>query len=328
MLDLVKLKTFLMVATTGSFKGAGVRLCYSQANVSTHIRILEREIGAPLFDRFSTRNVILTDVGRQMMTYAHRLLDLAEEARSAVRRQENVAGPISISAPEVVLSYCLPEVLRQFQESFPEVHVSVAAPQESREQVDQILKGTLDLAIVMDEPIQSDSLTSVCLRSEDLLLVGAPKYRFFPRDFTWEDFAMETVLVTGSDCTFRRLTERILNEARIALPNTIELGTLEAAKRCVMSGMGLAVMPKMAVVQELADNRLVALAWPGSRIPIALQMIRHRERWASRAVHGLWRLAEECLTSGRGASLSTDALAAVEPCQRHHETIDLGAGVV
>jgi DNA-binding transcriptional LysR family regulator len=108
---------------------------------------------------------------------------------------------------------------------------------------------------------------------------------------------METVLVTGSECTFRRLCEKILNDARIALPNTIELGTLEATKRCAISGMGLAVMPKMAIIQELDDDRLVPLAWPGLRIPISVRIIRHRNRWASPAVQELWHLAERCLTS-------------------------------
>ena len=65
MLDLLKLKTFLVVAATSSFTRAGAELGYSQSNVTTHIQNLERELGAPLFDRLRGK-VILTEIGRQM----------------------------------------------------------------------------------------------------------------------------------------------------------------------------------------------------------------------------------------------------------------------
>ena len=97
-LDLVKLRTFRVVAATGSFTRAAANLGYSQSNVTTQIQSLERELGAPLFERVS-RNVALTDVGRRTLEYAERLLALAEEAKAAVGRQRELSGPDPSTTP-------------------------------------------------------------------------------------------------------------------------------------------------------------------------------------------------------------------------------------
>ena len=83
MLDLLKLRTFQVVAATRNFTRAAAELGYSQSSVTTHIQALERELGAELFDR-SSRAVILTEAGRRTLEYADRLLALADEAKAAV----------------------------------------------------------------------------------------------------------------------------------------------------------------------------------------------------------------------------------------------------
>ena len=87
MLDLLHLKTFMVVATTKNFSRAAVQLGYSQSSVTHHIKELERELGgARLFDRFRfARTIILTDVGGRVYEYAKRLLALAEEAQAAAQ---------------------------------------------------------------------------------------------------------------------------------------------------------------------------------------------------------------------------------------------------
>jgi DNA-binding transcriptional LysR family regulator len=85
MLDLQKLETFRMVAMTHNFTRAAAKLGCSQSSVTTHIKALERELGASLFERHKfSRNVILTDVGRVTLDYAGRMLALADEVMAAV----------------------------------------------------------------------------------------------------------------------------------------------------------------------------------------------------------------------------------------------------
>src|SRR5260370_5543352 len=99
-LDLVKLKTFVVVAATNSFTRAAAELGYCQSSATTHIQALERELGAPFFDRVAGK-IIRTEVGRRTLEYANRLLALADEAKVAV--QGELTGPLSAGAPATQL---------------------------------------------------------------------------------------------------------------------------------------------------------------------------------------------------------------------------------
>ena len=93
MIDLLKLRTFQVLAKTSNFTRAGAELGYSQSSVTSHIQALERELGASLFDR-SSRTVVLTEAGRRTLEYANRLLALADEAKAAVHKSEEFTNPL------------------------------------------------------------------------------------------------------------------------------------------------------------------------------------------------------------------------------------------
>jgi DNA-binding transcriptional LysR family regulator len=87
MLELVHLKTFVVLVATRSFTQTANQLGYSQGSVSHHIQELERELGTTLVDRFRfTRNVQLTAMGRKIHKYALQILALAEETKAAVQK--------------------------------------------------------------------------------------------------------------------------------------------------------------------------------------------------------------------------------------------------
>ena len=86
MLDLLHLKTFVVVATTKSISRAAAELGYSQSSITHHIQMLERELGARLFDRFKfSRGVALTVPGMRIYHYAIKILRLAEKAKAALK---------------------------------------------------------------------------------------------------------------------------------------------------------------------------------------------------------------------------------------------------
>ena len=94
MLDLQKLETFRVVAATQNFTQAAAVLGYCQSSVTTHIQALERQLGAPLFDRNRVaKKVVLTEAGRRILEYANRFLALAVEAKAAVHQPKS-GGPI------------------------------------------------------------------------------------------------------------------------------------------------------------------------------------------------------------------------------------------
>ena len=294
MLDLLKLKTFQAVAATKNFTRAAAELGYSQSSVTTHVQALERELGALLFDRLSPRRLVLTDVGRRMLDYSARLLALADEAKAAVHSQTTPSGPLSVSAPEALLVYRLPDVLRRFQNLHPHVQLTLTSHSDCQSQIDAVLDGVLDLAFVVDERLLSGQLTARPLGTEEIVMVASPDYHFVnPSGDSLANLMEERVLLPGESCPFRQLFERALDAVHIRLRNTLTLASIEATKKCAVAGMGMAVMPKMAVALELESGRLAPAPWPGLGFPACVQMIRHRKRSASGALKALWDLAEQ-----------------------------------
>lgn len=298
MLDLQKLKTFQVVAATSNFTRAAAELGYSQSSVTMHIQALERELGAPLFDR-AFRHVVLTEAGRRTLDYANRLLALAAEAKAAIHKEGEVNGPLAVSAPAALVAYRLPEVLREFQVLYPQVHLSLSTHPDTQAQVDALLQGDLDMAFVVGNATRSERLTVKPLGVEEILVVASPDYRTVASgEMRLEDLAEEQILLTDRNCPFRQIFERVLTAAHVSLRNILELASMEALKQCALAGMGLAVVPRMAVTMELKHKTLVALPWPGLRFRAHIQMLRHRRRMASPALLAFWGLTENAFREG------------------------------
>jgi DNA-binding transcriptional LysR family regulator len=293
MLDLQKLKTFRMVAVTNSFTRAAAELGYSQSSVTTQIKALERELGAPLFDRFA-KKVALTEVGQKTFEYAGRLLALADETKAAVRKQGKPAGPLKVSAPESLLIYRLPDLLRQFQVEYPLVHLELFSGGDARAQAGAVLDGAVDVAFVAGEAVQSERLNVEHLAEEDILMVAAPQHSLAKAEaVTWDHLARAQVLLTSRSCGYRAVFEAMLDVVPVQLSGVLELSSIEAVKQCAIAGMGVAVLPRTAIAHELAQRRLVPVRWKGTPLIAYTQMLRHRERWMTPALEGLWTMAQK-----------------------------------
>lgn len=98
------------------------------------------------------------------------------------------------------------------------------------------------------------------------------------------DLADQTVLVTEDGCHYRRSFEDTLVSAGVCPLNWLELGSVEAIKRCVLEGIGVAVLPEVAVIDEVAQGRLAVLPWTGCDFSIMTQLAWHKDKWMSPAL--------------------------------------------
>lgn len=300
MLDLQQLKTFRVVAMTKSFTRAAAELGCSQSNVTTRIKLLERELGAPLFERFRfSRKVVLTEVGRRTFEYAGQLLALADETRVAIHNTTDPSGQLRVSAPESLLTYRLPALLQRFQSLYPQVRLGVTSNVSSEMLIVSLTEGLVDLAFVVDQPVRSDKITAESLVKEELLLVAAPEHSSSARAEPWrpEDLAGEALLFSDSNCPFRLLLNRILRDAGVRLENPLEVGSIEAVKQCAIAGMGIAILPRFAVLPQLERKQLVPLPWTGPELAAYTQMMRSKSRWTLPALSALWNLVHDALKS-------------------------------
>ena len=281
-MDTRQLNTFRTVARALHFTRAAEALGYVQSSVTAQIQALERELGAPLFDRLGKR-VRLTAAGERLLRYADQIVRLADEARLAVAEADAPAGIVTIGAPESLCAYRLPPVISAFRAANPRVRL-IFRPGISSQLRRDVLDGRLDLAFLLDREAPTPDLHHEALLPEPLLMLAHAQHPLVERAaLELRDIADETIILTEAGGSYRVLLEGALAAAHLR-PITLEFASVEALKQCVIAGLGITLLPRMAVEAELRDGLLRALALDAVPQPLATQIVWHAERWQSPAV--------------------------------------------
>ena len=294
MLDLRQVRAFVQVAREGSFTRAAAQLHYAQSSVTARVQQLEQQLAVPLLDRLP-RGVRLTNAGRGFLEYAERLLQLSEEAEQSMRVTGEIAGPLTLSASESVLTYRLPQLLRSFQSRYPRVQITLDAASVC--ETGPPLGTSVDIAISINEPVQAPHLVSRMLRAEPVYAVVSPDHPLAAVTRpTAADIVAHQLLFTEGSCSYRALFERTLAAAGARPQRTLEFASVEAIKQCAHARMGVAVLPAMVVAADLDAAKLIAVPWPRPQMRVYTQLVRRRDRWFSPAMKAFWSAAVEMLT--------------------------------
>ena len=300
-MDPRQLETFRAVASTLSFTQAAERLDYAQSSISAQIQALEKEIGAPLFNRVGKR-VELTDAGERLLPYADRIVEMTDEARSVVSGDDEPAGTLTVSAPETVCTYRLPPVLRQFRVRYPHVQLiyrPIRAPNLQR----AVVNADVDIAFWLAEPMQSGILISETLIDEPLALIAAPEHGLARKERVEPiDIEQEPLLLTERGCNYRILFERQMTAAGVTPATDFEFDSVEAIKQCVIANVGIAVLPRVTVEKEIGEGKLVALRWGQPDFRVFTTVMYHREKWVSPAMRAFLNVTRELLGTALAVS--------------------------
>jgi DNA-binding transcriptional LysR family regulator len=270
-MDMRTLATFRTAARTLSFTRTAELLNYAQSSITAQMKNLEQDLGVPLFERVGNR-IELTEPGRKFLDYADRMLALMEEAQGAVKGG-GTEGLVRFTAAETVCSYRLPAVLSAFAKLHPHVRLQFV-PMPVRDFKRQLLEGALGAAFVLEEPFSHSGLAVEWLRSEPVGIYAPPGHRLAAAGrVTALDLLGEQCLLTDSGCSYRNQFERALIAAGAHPATRLEFQSIEAIKRCVELGMGIAPLPDIAVAEERRDGRLARLAWADQPLEVATHLV-------------------------------------------------------
>jgi DNA-binding transcriptional LysR family regulator len=264
------LATFRSAARNLSFTRTAAELNYAQSSITAQMKALEEHLGTPLFRRLGNR-LELTEPGRRFLGYAERLLALMDEARDAVRG--GAEGMVRFTAAETLCTYRLPPVLNAFAARHPGVQLQFV-PMPVREFKRQLLEGTLGAAFVLEEPFRHPGLEVRLLRQEPVGIFAAPGHRLArARAVMAADLMGEQCLLTDAGCSYRNQFEHALIAAGAHPATRLEFQSIEAIKRCVELGMGIAPLPEVAAAEEVRAGRLVRLAWRDQPLDLASHLV-------------------------------------------------------
>jgi DNA-binding transcriptional LysR family regulator len=293
-MELRDIKTFVTVASLLNFNKAGKMLHAAQSTVSVRIQALEEELGVRLFDRLG-RRVLLTEAGKRLLGYGKKMLAMEEEARAWVAGEAKAQGALIVRIPESLCVERFTAVLRRFRGLYPNVRLQLL-PCKFSGLTEDLRQGVTDLAFVMAYEIPYRDMRATFLGTEDLVVVAAPDHplaRF--RRVGPEDFKEQILFLSTSDCSYRYIFEGILAEAESLPPIAVECGSVAAVKRFAADGLGVTVLPKIAVRAEVAAGTLMVLPWSEGPLEAAVLMVWHKDKWISPALAGFMELCQGCL---------------------------------
>jgi LysR family carnitine catabolism transcriptional activator len=256
-MEIRALRTFAAVAETLSFTHAGRRLNISQSAVSQQIRALEQAAGTPLFVRHA-RTVALTQAGNVLLPYARQIVAKADEATAVVSDFENLGrGRIVIGAGGAICHHVLPQILREFTTRFAKIELQVISG-FTFETLARAGDGTIDMGILL-LPVRETNLVAAEIGRDQLVAIAPRGHRWAELDrVRAADFQDEKLITYDRKSRTFRILEQFLLEAGVFPSFGMEISDLEAVKKMVEVGLGVAVLAGWAVRTEVAAGTLVA----------------------------------------------------------------------
>ena len=286
-MELNQLETFLAVAEEKSFSRAAVRLRRTQPAVSQVIRKQEASVGETLFDR-AARDGSLTAAGVLLRDYALRLLALRREASSALGELKSLErGRLQLAANEYTCMYLLPAIDR-FRREFPQVSVTVHRMLASRIPEELNLR-TFELGMISfkADPAQ---FRTIGVYADSLAFIVAPHHPLAGTErVSITDLGEELFVAHNVASPLRRKVIETFQRYRTPLNMAIELPTIEAIKRFVAMGNGVALVPHLTVARELESGDLARVAVDELEIRRVLRLVHRRQTTLSYAARAFLR---------------------------------------
>lgn len=279
-MDLRQLEVFAGVFEHRSFSRAASALRLTQSTVSEHVRLLEEELGARVFDRLG-RETVPTRAGELLYGYARRMLALRGEARQALDQfLGQVTGLLVVGASTIPGEYVLPPLIGRFRERHPRVSVTLQIA-DTRRIVQALVDGQVDLGVVGAEP-STRGVEARALMADELVAVVPARHPWRARrEVAVEDLASEPLVIREAGSGSREALERALEEAGTSLSNMTviaEMGSTGAIKQAVKAGVGVSVMSRRAVEDECRLGLIGCVGLRGLAVTRHFYVVTHAAR--------------------------------------------------
>jgi DNA-binding transcriptional LysR family regulator len=290
-LDLGQLEAFVQVAAHRSFSRAAESLQLTQPSVTARIQSLERELGEHLFER-GGRGTSLTDAGAVFLPYAERILQTLRESREAIGDVRSLeAGNLRLGSALTVCTYVLPRILHSFHERYPRVEVSVRSGR-SEQVLNMLLADEVQVGLVRS--LVHPDVETVPLYEDEVILTANAAHPFARKDSVHiEDVAAQPVILFDRGSSYYALIHSLFRQAGVVPTVAMELDSMEATKRMVEEGLGIALLPRVCLQRELALGELVEVTISDApAVSRKIALIYRRGRRRARTVQAFLEVLE------------------------------------
>lgn len=275
-----QLFTFKKIVELQSFTKAAEHLGYSQPTVTSQIHALEEHLGVKLFDRIG-RKIVLTDAGNQLIQYVSQIADIYKQIEDTVKHQDVTRGKIIIGAPETLTIYRLEPILREYRQRFPQVDI-VLINDSNAPMYEMLNRGEIDLAFQIAIDCEYKDYAIIHLAYEYFVLVANTDCKLENLESNPNQLVNETIIYNARGCIYRKVFEEYLKSKIIIPRNWIELWSIEAIKNGVINGLGISMLPLIAVKRDIEEGKLKVIDLNLQKNNISTQLIYHKNKWLSK----------------------------------------------
>lgn len=259
-----QLQVFRAVCETRSYSRAAEEMSLSQPAVSLQIRQLDELIGQPLFD-YVGKKLYLTDAAEALLKASEDIFGRLESLDMQLSDlQGTLQGQLSL-AVESSATYFTPHLFAAFRRQHPEVSLQLSVVNHS--QAIKRLSTNRDDVLIMSLVPADMELDFLPFLNNPIIAIAPPEHPLCVRQtLLLQDMTVWPLLVREQGSGTRKAIEEYCHQKRAHFAQTVELGSLEAQREAVLAGLGLALIPRHAVTQELLSGRLIEL--PVQELPL------------------------------------------------------------
>lgn len=274
-------KIFVTVCDTMNMTSAAELLFMSQSAVSQAIAELEGHYGIRLFERFS-RKLYLTQAGEKLLGYARHMIRMNTEVENDMKMLSQ-NGAIRIGASVTVSAHVLPKAVLSFKKANPLIHVEVIEDNTTKIE-NMTLRDKIDLGLVEGETSSPDILTRPFM-GDELTLICSPGHRFAdrpiiePKDLEQEDF-----IIREKGSGTRKIFEDRMAENDLAWKVAWTCNNAETIKMAVAQGLGVSVISKRAVANEVKSGLLCQKCIEGIVFKRQFKVIYHKNKYITESM--------------------------------------------
>lgn len=288
-MDLRHLRTFVAVAELRHFARAANLCNLSQPAVSHQIAQLESDLGAKLLNR-AARRVSLTVAGEVFLEETHRILSAVDRAHERMQEvARGAVGRIRLGATATPGLYMLPPLLAAYRKAHPtfDLRFEIGSTHAIGERV---ARNDLDMAIVAG-PLPSPELQARRLTDDEFVVIAPPDSSWArARSVKPGQLESEMWLLREEGSDTRRQASAWWHRHRLSPSRTMTFSHPDAVKRAVMAGLGIAMVSKLTVEDDLESKRLSTVRLSASLPSRQFNVVDHPQKHHGAACRAMLQL--------------------------------------
>lgn len=282
-MELRNLITFIHVAELGSFTKTAEHLGYSQSTVSFQIKQLEDELGCLLFERIN-HTIALTERGRELVSYAHRIRALTDEFKDNLENNTECAGHIHIMTPDSVCEDMIHRNYLDFHKKYPSISLKYTTADTSV-MFDTLDRNEADVIMTLDSHVYQRDYIIAKEQKLPMHFVTSARSKFAGRKrLTINDIINEPFVLTEHGQGYRRVLDKELARRSLEIVPTLEIGRTDLIISVLVGSDMISFLPDFVTEDRVESGELCYLDVRDFDISIYKQLIYHKNKWMSKCL--------------------------------------------